>query len=339
VLALVVDRYNGNVRLFRPLLPSPDALTVAASFWPRRLDERRFPVQPRWHDPEPGVRVLVHSQQPRTSPLGRVVLVHGLEGSVESGYMRGAAQTLLERGYAVSRLNLRGCGASESLSSAMYHAGLTKDLHTLLMELNRVDRKPVFIVGFSLGGNVVLKLAAELGSEGCGLLAGVCAASTPIDLEACVRRLGHRRNRVYEWRFLRSMKQRMRRRHRLSPERFPLDGLDRVSSVFEFDDRFVAPHFGFQDAAEYYGTQSAARWLDRIRVRTLLVQAQDDPLMPFEVFDHPAIRSGRRIELLAPEHGGHMGFLSRGSRRFWLDDILVEWMAGIQQQSEKKVVS
>jgi len=313
-------------------------LTVAASYWPRRLDETAFPVERLWHEPEPGIRVLVHSQRPQSLSVGSVVLVHGLEGSVGSGYMRGTARAMLERGYDVHRMNLRGCGTKDVPFPVMYHAGLTIDLHSFLLELKRDGLTPAFVAGFSLGGNLVLKLAAELGTEAEALLAGVCAVATPLDLEACAVRLSHRRNRFYERYFLRGLKQRIRRNRKLAPELFSLEGLDRISSVYEFDDRYTAPHFGFRDAAEYYRTQSATRFLDRIRVPTLLVQAKDDPLIPFEVFDHPAIGPDRCIELLATDHGGHLGYLARGSERFWLDGAIADWFEGIRKHSARKVV-
>ena len=315
-------------------------MTVAASFWPRRLDVHRYPVEAKLYQTEPeiGVLVLVQSQRP-VSPAGHeVVLVHGLEGSGDSGYMRSMAQTCLAARMAVHRLNLRGCGGTEHVAPTLYHAGLTTDLFALLGELDRQRRTPVFLVGFSLGGNMVLKMAGELGADADRLIAGVCAVSTPIDLEVCTRRLAERSNRIYEWWFLRSMKRRLLERHRVMPDRFPIDGLDQVDSVMEFDDRFTAPHFGFQGATHYYGTQSAKNFLGAIRVPALLIQAKDDPLIPFRVFNHPAIHAGRHIELRATDHGGHMGYLSRWGKLFWLDHEIVAWMGRIAQELEKSIV-
>ena len=311
------------MRAFCPLVPSGHLLTVAANFWPRRLDETRYPVEARLYRSEPDVQVLVHAQRPSGGPLADILAVHGLEGSSQAGYMRSLAQAGLEAGLAVHRLNLRGCGDTEHLCRTLYHSGLTSDVLAVVRELGRPR---VFLAGFSLGGNVVLKLAGELGERACGLIAGVCAVSTPIDLAACVRRLSEPRNRLYEWRFLLTMKRRMRRRHRLMPQYFSIDGLERVCSVYEFDDRITGPAFGFRGADEYYETQSAVRFLDGIRVPTLLIQAQDDPLVPFEVFHHPAVANNAHIELLATEHGGHVGFLSRRRPRFWLDQVIVEWI-------------
>ncbi len=284
-------------------------------------------MESRLFDTEDGVRVLAHSQRPEGAARGEIILLHGLEGSSDGGYMRSLAHSALKGGYAVHRLNMRGCGGTESLCSTLYHAGLTCDLREILRVFRQEGRGPVFACGFSLGGNVVLKLAGELGESGADYLAGIAAVSTPIDLAACVRRLGARENRIYEWRFLSRMKQRLRERHRHRPELFPIDALDRIHSVFEFDHLLTAPAFGFGNAPNYYGTQSALRFIDRIRIPALLVQAKDDPLVPFDIFSHPVISENSCIELLAVDHGGHLGFLSSGRRyRFWIDQVLMDWI-------------
>jgi predicted alpha/beta-fold hydrolase len=161
------------------------------------------------------------------------------------------------------------------------------------------------------------------------LIAGVCAVSTPIDLAACVRALDKRSNRLYARRFLRRLCERVERKSRLAPHRYKTEGLDTVRSIWEFDDRFTAPLHGFGTAANYYATQSSAGFLDAIRVPTLAITAQDDPLVPFTVYSHLAFRSNPALELLAPEHGGHLGFLSRHRPRFWLDGVALDWIGGL----------
>lgn len=300
-------------------------LTIAASLWPRQLDERWFPVEARLLPSEPGVEVLVLIQRPEKPPAGELILVHGMEGSAEAGYMRSMAQAALEAGFVVHRMNLRNCGGTELLCPGLYHSGQTADLMALLFELDRQRRTPVFLVGFSLGGNIVLKLAGELGESGDRLLAGVCSVSAPIDLAACVRRLGTGFNRLYERRFLGSMRRRIRVKSRVMPGKFPVDALEDILSVYEFDDRITAPLCGFSGADQYYTTQSARRFLDAIRVPALLIQARDDPMIPFRIYEEPAL--GRRnIELMVTDYGGHLGFISRRKPRFWLDGVVIGWM-------------
>jgi uncharacterized protein len=322
---------------FRPLFRNPHLLTIAANYWSRPLDERRFPVESRLYETEPGVRVLVHTQRPDCALRGQAVLVHGLEGSSASGYARSLAHALLHAGYAVHRFNMRSCGGTEAICGpSLYHSGQTGDLLSVLREIRAANSDtPLYAAGFSLGGNVVLKLAGELGEKGSELLTAVAAVSTPIDLAACARNLNKPANRLYANRFLVRLKQKVRLKERLSPGLFDLAGLDGVRSIYDFDDRFTAPSFGFGTADNYYATQSASRFLDQIRIPALIVQAMDDPLIPFEVYRHPAFASNPWLRLLAVEHGGHVGFVSRGRPRFWLDGVLLDWM----EETRNKVVA
>ena len=177
-----------------------------------------------------------------------------------------------------------------------------------------------------------------MGADANRLIAGVCAVSAPIDLAVCSRRLAEPVNRLYNWHFLRSMKQRLRLRNRVMPDRFSTTGIDDVYSVLDFDDRYTAPHFGFRGANQYYETQSAVRYLSGIRVPALLIQAKDDPMIPFRIFDHPAIAENRRIRLLSPDHGGHVGFLSRKYPFLWLDAVVLAWMLRIKNDFDCEAV-
>jgi predicted alpha/beta-fold hydrolase len=323
--------YNGALRPFRPLFRNAHLLTIAGNFWPRTLDLKRFPAEPRLIETEPGNRVLVISQNPAKLPIGRLVMVHGLEGSSDSGYKKSMAQHALEAGYAVHRFNMRSCGGTEDVALSSYHAGQTSDLDFFVRMLRCESGLPTFLIGFSLGGNVVLKLAGELGLAATGLIDGVCAVSTPIDLGACVERLGHPENFLYENRFLSRLKQRVRNRARQSPAAVSTNGLDRIRTVYEFDDVYTAKIFGFGTADNYYETQSAKNFLDGIRVPALIVQAKDDPLIPFRVFDHPAFRTNPNLTLVATDHGGHLGFVSRTTPRFWLDPLILGWTEQVRR--------
>lgn len=260
-------------------------------------------------------------------------MIHGLEGSSSAGYLKSLAQHALESGYAVHRANMRSCGGTESLCKTMYHAGLTSDTRFVLSRLKEEHRRPVYLVGFSLGGNVALKLAGELAGEGRDLLDGVCAVSAPIDLAASVRKMSRRENFIYEWRFLSRLKERIRKRSQSLPGVYSLEVLDRVRSVYEFDDVITAPFFGFGSAGNYYATQSSNRFLHSIRIPALIIQAKDDPLIPFEIFGNTAIRDNPCIELLAVEHGGHLGFLSYRSPHFWLDRAILHWIYRLSESS------
>ncbi|MBI4876382.1 MAG: alpha/beta fold hydrolase [Acidobacteria bacterium] len=317
------------MRPFRPLVPNPDFLTIAANFWPRGLDTDRFPVTSRFYRTEPEVRIRVEEQHPGRPPRGELVLVHGLESSSQAGYVCSMAQAALEAGYAVHRMNLRSCGGTEHLCRTMYHAGLTGDLRFLLERLRDQGRGPVFVAGYSLGGNLALKLAGELGAGGARLMQAVCAVCVPIDLAACARRLAAPRNRLYETRFLRKMRERIQRRGRIMPEIFGSIKLDGIGSLWEFDDRITAPAFGFGGAEHYYRTQSALRFMGEIRIPALVVAAEDDPIVPVEVFRHPVLDTNAALRFEGVAHGGHLGFLARRRPRFWLDGEILDWIAGL----------
>ena len=312
-------------------------LTIAGNYWPRGLDERRFPVSATLYETEPGVQVLVHSQRPHSDPIARLVLVHGLEGSSDAGYARSLSQAALLAGYAVHRFNMRSCGGTEHLSGrALYHSGQTGDLLAVLRRLG--NELPVALIGFSLGGNVVLKLAGELGEAGRDLIAGVAAVSTPIDLAACAKKLCARSNIIYSRRFLSRLKQRVRLKEKVTPGMFRLEDLSRVRTIYDFDDQFTAQVFGFGTADKYYATQSSNQFLEHIRIPALVVQAKDDPLVPFEVYRHPAFSRNRHLKLLAVEHGGHLGFVSKKKPRLWLDGVLVGWMEQVRNKVTEEFV-
>lgn len=274
---------------------------------------------------EPDVQVRVRTQQPERA-RGEVILIHGLEGSSESGYARSMAFAALERGFATHRFNMRGCGGTEALAVMSYHAGQTSDLLHVVRERRRLSGAPVFVVGYSLGANAALKLAGELGEDARGLLAGVGAVSAPIDLAACAAALNRPANSIYQNRFLDRLKDRIRRKNLLSPDVYTLEHLPKVKSIVDFDDYYTSRLFGFGTAANYFATQSSNQFLERIRVPALLVIAQDDPMVPFHVYKHPAFAQNPLLRLLPVAHGGHLGFISRTQPRFWLDHTLLTWM-------------
>jgi predicted alpha/beta-fold hydrolase len=185
---------------------------------------------------------------------------------------------------------------------------------------------PIFLVGFSLGGNVVLKLAGELAEN--RLLAAVCGISVPLDLAECARALARPANGLYARRFLSRLKARVVRKALSSPQ-YSVAGLSSVRSIWEFDDRFTGPLFGFGTAENYYRTQSSAVFLESIRIPTLVIQAIDDPMIPFSVYDRPVFLSNPCLELLAVPRGGHLGFISKRPPRFWLDEVVLHWL-GLQ---------
>jgi len=291
---------------YAPLFRNPDLMTVVGRYWPVSLE----PGEPRRFATEPGVQVSgrCHWRHP-DGPV--MLLVHGLEGSVDSNYMRSMTVLAQQAGFDVVRLNVRNCGGSEPLAPTLYHSGLTADLRAVVEQF---ATRRLCVVGFSMGGNQALKLAGEWGERPPEHVASVCSISAPIDLAACARRLGEPRNRIYEHHFLRSLGARLRRKARLMPDRFTVEPLERVRSIIDFDDHVTAPAFGYDGALDYYARCSARKYLKAIRVPTLLIQAHDDPFIPFETYELPP---NPALRLIAPEFGGHVAFLSRHPPRFW----------------------
>jgi predicted alpha/beta-fold hydrolase len=303
-------------------------MTLAASLWPRRFPalpaaERRL-VQAA---PDTQVRLDCHWQLDSTAQP-TLLLVHGLEGSSESHYMLGTAEKAWRAGFNALRLNVRNCGGTEHLTPTLYHSGLSGDVAAVVEHLLATDGlQEIHLAGFSMGGNMVLKLAGEWGAEAPPQVRSVSAISPSLDLAACGDAMELPDNLLYQWRFLSSLKARLRRKARLFPQLYRTDGLWRVSSMREFDDCFTAPHFGFGTAANYYAQASALRLAARIALPTLILTAQDDPFIPIDSVRSPALTGNRNITLLTPAHGGHVGFLSAtvaGEDRYWAENRIID---------------
>src|SRR5579863_10066458 len=234
---------------FVPLFRNPHLQTILGHYWKRPAADRHIPSQRRLYQTEPDVQVMVESQRPPGECRGEIVLVHGLEGSGEAGYVRSLSVCAVRAGYAAHRFHMRTCGGTEHLCQTLYHAGLTTDLLSVLRMQRAEGRSPAWLVGFSLGGNLVLKLAGELGEHGSEVIAGVCGVSTPLDLAACAARIHEPGNFLYEKRFVRRMRARLCATGRYRESDFR--GLD---SLIAIDDRITAPSFGFANAAHYYRT-------------------------------------------------------------------------------------
>ena len=303
-------------------------MTIAASFW-----RRRFPRLPagvaRLFEVEPGSRVRgeCHWQrEPRAHPT--LVLLHGLEGSIESGYMRGTAEKAYVAGFNVVRLNQRNCGGTEELTPTLYHSGLSGDIRAVLLELIAADGLPeLFAAEFSMGGNLVLKMAGEFGDASPPEIRGFVAVAPAFDLAACADALAEPQNFIYERHFVTGLKRHMRYKATLFPERYPIDGMRGIRTVREWDDVITAPFCGFASADDYYARSSALQLVGAIRRPTLILTAKDDPFVPFETFGDAALRGNPNITFVATEHGGHCAFISRdgGEGRFWAERRIVEF--------------
>jgi predicted alpha/beta-fold hydrolase len=311
-----------------PLLRNAHAMTIVAAMLRRRVPDLP-PAETRLFGVAPGVRLVgrAHWQAARHErPV--LVLVHGLEGSSESGNLLGLSEKAFRAGFSVVRLNQRNCGAGEQFSSTLYNSGLSGDYHAVLAELVESDRVPeVFFAGWSMGGNLVMKMAGELGAAAPPEFRALAVVCPAINLSVCAQTLEEPRNFIYLRHFVRNLKARTLRKARAYPGTIRLDGLARARTVRDFDNAVIAPQFGFRDAEDYYQRSSALRVVDRVSVPSLILAAQDDPVVPIRTFDEPAIRENPNLTFESPAHGGHSGFISRwkGPERFWAEARLMEF--------------
>jgi predicted alpha/beta-fold hydrolase len=284
-------------------------MTIYCWAAPRRLslpapEERLFRVTS-------DTQVLAHAYwQADRAAHGTLLALHGLEGSSTAHYMLGLAHKGLAAGLNVVLLNQRNCGGTEHLGPGLYHSGLTEDAAHVIRTIAREGLDRVVVAGYSLGGNLALKLAGEHTPAMLPSLKGVCAVSPVLELDACVRALERRSNVVYQWNFVRNLKARMRRKDKCFPRGFDLSRLPAIHSVRAFDAAYTAPHFGFESAEDYYHRASALRVASRIQVPALIITAKDDPFVPIEPFADPALTSNPHVKVVITEHGGHCGFLS-----------------------------
>ncbi len=304
-------------------------MTLYAWARPRRFSGLAPPAA-RLFQVTDDTRVLAHCHWQR-EPSAHPVLIglHGLEGSSTAHYMRGLADKGFRAGFNVVLLNQRNCGGTEHLGPGLYHSGLTHDVDHVLRELvasDGIDR--IVVAGYSLGGNLALKLAGDYGEASPPGLRGVCAVSPVMDLSPCVHALERRQNLIYQWNFVRRLRARMRRKEDLLPGRFDLARLPSIRTVREFDDRYTAPHFGFDGAEDYYHRASALRVVDRIRVPALILSSSDDPFVPSESFSDPALTRNPNIQVIVTGRGGHCAFVAQardGSDGYWAEEQIVEF--------------
>lgn len=318
--------------------------TLAGNFLRRNVqlpaaEPRIIEVSPKLPDPgpsdPPGARlgashVLCHCHwQPDPERRLTLLIVHGLEGSSSSQYMLGNAARAWSRGANVVRMNMRNCGGTEHLSPTLYNSGLSGDVAAVMRTLATEKGLTSFgLAGYSMGGNMVLKLAGELGEDAPGYLKGVVGVSPLMDLSISADALHLRQNWIYEWHFMRRLRERYRRKARLFPEIYSTDGLDRTRSIRDFDDLVTAPYSGYGTAENYYRLAASSRVVDRIAVPTLILLAKDDPFIRMLESTREAIKANPNITLLETAHGGHCAFLAspNGYDGYWAEKTLLDFL-------------
>jgi predicted alpha/beta-fold hydrolase len=322
---------------FRPRFLGGHSQTLYAWARPRTFPGLPSP-EPRYFDVADDARVLAHCHwQAKPAQHSTLLLLHGLEGSSHAHYMGGMADKAWAAGWNVVRLNQRNCGDTEHLSRGLYHSGLTHDPLFVIRELIARDGiGAVAVAGYSLGGNLALKLAGDLADAAPPELTAVCAVSPTMDLAVCVRALERPANVAYQWNFVRRLKARMRRKAAVVPGVFSLEPLPRIWTVRQFDEAYTAPHHGFRDAGDYYFRASAARVVERIAVPALILTADDDPFVPVEPFSRPAVTGNARVTTVVTRGGGHCAFIEHASGTYdgyWAEREVVRFVTAHQVRS------
>lgn len=311
-------------------------MTIVPAIMPRGFIRLRREAKGCLVDVSDDSKVLVQKHgfenAKQKAEIPTIVIFHGLEGSADAPYVLGLAKKARARGWNVVRVNMRNCGGTMHLTPTLYNGGLSGDAIAILKHLKDEGCEHVFLCGTSLGGNLVMKAAAELKDGWRDLVKGVCAISPSLDLEAAIVSLSLPKNQIYEKRFLLGLKQKIRAKARLFPGRLDVSRLKTLTCVKDFDDKFTAPDGGYLSAEDYYHKASAIRILEDVRVPSMVLAAQDDPIVPFETFKSDKLSNNPAIRLVAPRYGGHGGFFhrDRGNHdRFWSEDATVNFF---QQQ-------
>jgi predicted alpha/beta-fold hydrolase len=310
-----------------PFLGNPHVQTVLANLFRGRA--LRFPVQERFVLLPDGDRLVLHDSIPESwRPGDRIaLLIHGLGGSHRSGYMNRMARLLLPYGLRVVRMDLRGCGRGMALARLPYHGGLSEDLRAAATALDEWSPgSPVVMIGFSLGGNIALKLAGEAVQRAVPNLQCVAALSPPIDLVKCAEILAQPRNRFYELHYVRGLVKQVRQRQRINPDE-PATLFPRRMTMRLFDDLYTAPRWGFDDAMHYYRSASSVALVPHIAAPCFVLTARDDPFVAVESFDNLAVPP--HVDVNVVERGGHLGFLGwheNGVR--WAEHRVAQWVVG-----------
>ncbi len=282
-----------------------------------------------------GAQVLCHCHWlPARRDAMTIIIVHGLEGSSDSGYMRGIGAKGLRAGMNVVRMNQRNCGGTEHLSPTLYNSSLSQDIAAVATHLIERDHISRFaLAGFSMGGNLVLKLAGEWGDAGPAQFRAAAAVCPAMDLAASADALHERQNFLYEQYFMWKLRKRFREKARLFPDVFDPSRLQGVHSLREFDDRITAHYCGFAGASDYYARAAASNVVERITRPTLILQAINDPFIRITPGTRAKILANPHITFVETEDGGHCSFIAapngakaNGDDTFWAETQLVNFL-------------
>jgi len=281
-----------------------------------------------------GVKVLCHCHwQPQRQRALTAIIVHGLEGSSDSGYMVGITQKALAADMNVVRMNQRNCGGTDHFAPTLYNSSLSGDVASVARSIVDTDRVERFaLVGFSMGGNLVLKTAGEWGREAPREFCAIAAVCPAMDLAVSADALHEPANRIYEEYFMRKLRARFRAKAKLFPDHFDAARLQGVRSLREFDDQVTAYYCGFAGAVDYYARASASNTVERIAVPGLILHAASDPFIKILPETRAKIARNSNLTFCETRDGGHCAFLAsaNGYDGRWAERQVVEFLRRFQ---------
>jgi len=284
--------------------------TIASFLMPRKI--HLPPAEERLVEVAPGIKVrcwCYWQAEDRAQPL-TLIVVHGLEGSSDSQYMLGVARNGLAAGMNVVLMNQRNCGGMDHFAPTLYNSSLSGDVAAVVQNILENDGVSRFaLIGFSMGGNLVLKLAGEWGSDAPPQFRAVAAVCPAMDLAASADALHEPANRIYEYYFLMQLFRRLRRKATLFPGKFDTSRLRGITSLRLFDDRITAYYCGFAGADDYYARAAAANTVDRIAVPALIIHAANDPFIRMQPETLRRIAANPNITYVETNDGGHCAFI------------------------------
>lgn len=337
-----IHHYSGKIqekRLQREFVPhrllrNPHLMTIVPGFFPRKRDFLKT-GEPRLFQINADTRLLGHCHWQVDKKRPTMIILHGLEGSSESSHVIGIGRKIFVRGFNVVRLNMRNCGGSMHHAKTLYNGGMWDDVEAVMQILHAEDQLNEFALsGYSLGGNLILNTAARHERSRSYSIIAVCAVSPSIDLAHAVKSIEKSENRIYQDWFLRTLKQKILAKAQQYPEIYNIEGLDKISSIYEFDDRFTAPHGGYGSAANYYREASSISKIKDIDSPVLIISAEDDPLVPVDSF-YQLQENSAHVNLVITKHGGHAGFFQEECEeeplldRFWAENRVVSFATEI----------
>ncbi len=255
-----------------------------------------------------------------------VIISHGLEGNSLRAYMKGMAKVFIQNGFDALTWNFRGCGEEINNQVIFYHSGATYDLDFVFNHAQK-NYQEIYLVGFSLGGNLTLKYLGEKKSSIPKLKKGV-AISVPLHLKSSAEKISSIGNTLYSKRFLKTLKEKVVKKSLAHPGKIPVGALRNIKTLSDFDDYFTGPLHGFADALEYYEVNSSLYFLDQIEIPTLILNAQNDPFLSTKCFPIPLAKKLEKVFFEFPKYGGHVGFSPADSELpYYSEQRAIEFIA------------